>query len=168
MKIISQDLQEQKKAKLPHEIFTLNAVMLHLFLPVALLKFGDPTLTIKLPIFLSTIIIIWTYFRNKKSKKTDSLLVQIHWQLSLNRYKFLIIAYVFYIIINSISLVFFADNPKGMHGTSVIETVFLILGVVPLFIAIFLSVLLGSGSMFNARRGEVPIKLLAKFKKNLQ
>ena len=80
-----------------------------------------------------------------------------------NRYKFLIAAYIFYVLINSVSLLFFADAPKGMDGQSVIESVFLILGIVPLFIAVFISVVLGSGSMFNAGRGEVPIKMLEKF-----
>jgi len=156
MKIISEDKSEQKLAKIPHEIFTVNAALLHLFLPAAMLKLGEPRFAISAPIVISIFIIIWTYFRTKKSIKNDSLLVQIHWQISLNRYKFLIGAYIFYFLVNVVSLLFFADAPKGMDGQSVIENVFLILGVVPLFAMVFLSVLLGSGSMFNARRGEVP------------
>jgi len=163
MKIISNNKLEQKKAKTPHEIFTLNTAILHLFLPTAMLKFGDPTLTISLPIFLSTLIIIWTYFRTKKSYKDDSLLEKIHWQISFNRYKPLIGTYIFYFLVITISQIVFADSPKDMNGENLMANVFLILAIVPLFIVVFLSVLLGSGSMFNAGRGEVPIKILSKY-----
>jgi membrane protease YdiL (CAAX protease family) len=163
MKIISEDKKEQRLAKIPHEVFTVNAAIIHLFLTTAMLKFGDPRFAITLPIVISMVIIIWTYFRTKKSIKNDSLLVKIHWQLSLNRYKPLIVTYIFYFLVNGITMVVFADSVKGMDGQNVMQDVFLILAIVPLFITVFLSVLLGSGSMFNAGKGEVPPKLLAKF-----
>lgn len=163
MKIISNNKIEKKRAKTPHEIFTLNTAILHLFLPASMLKFGDPALTISLPIFLSIFIIIWTYFRTKKAHKNDSLLEKIHWQISLNRYKPLIGAYIFYFAVILVAKLVFADAAVDMNGENLMENVFLILAVVPLFMVVFLSVLLGSGSIFNAGRGEVPIKLLAKY-----
>ena len=160
MKIISQDKNEQKLAKIPHEIFTINAALIHLFLATAMLKFGDPKFAINLPIMISVCIIIWTYFRNKKAQKYDCDLVKIHWQISLKRYKSLIFVYIFYFLINYIVILAIGDTATGINGDNLMQNVFLILSVVPLFVVVFLSVLLGSGSMFNAGRGEVPIKLL--------
>ena len=156
MKTISTDKKQQRLAKIPHEIFTLNTALLHLFLPAAMLKFGDPRLTITLPIILSLIIIIWTYFRTQKAKKTDSELVKIHWQISLNRYKPMIGVYIFYFLVIGVSYLAFSDAPRDMNGENLMQNVSLILAIVPLFVVVFLSVLLGSGSMFNAGRGEVP------------
>lgn len=154
MKIISTDKYQQKQAKIPHELFTVNAALVHLFLPVAMLKFSNAHFAITLPILLSIFIIIWTYFRTQKAKKVDCELVKDHWQISLNRYKILIGAYILYAVINIVGYFISSGEIVGMNGESITANIFLIISIIPLFIAVFLSVLLGSGSLYNAGKGE--------------
>ncbi|SFV83154.1 hypothetical protein MNB_SUP05-12-464 [hydrothermal vent metagenome] len=113
-------------------------------------------------IALSLCIIAYTFFRTKKAKQNDAYLVYLHWQLSLNRYKLLIGAYVFYFIVISLSLVITSDAPASMDGSSIIDSILSLLGVVPLFFAVLVSVVLGSGSMFNAGRGEIDKAFMQK------
>jgi hypothetical protein len=112
---------------------------------------------------VSMAIILYTYFRTKKAKVDDVYLVYIHWQMSLNRYKILISAYVFYFLITSLGMVIGDNNVSSMDGTSIIESILTLLGIVPLFFAVLISAVLGSGSMFNAGRGEVDQKIAQKY-----
>jgi len=113
------------------------------------------SLAISTSIVISLCIITYTFFRTKKAKKNDPNLVYLHWQLSLGRYKLLIGAYVFYFLVTSLSLVIGTDAPASMDGSKIVDSILDLLGVVPLFFAILVSVVLGSGSMFNAGRGEI-------------
>ncbi|MBL6977181.1 MAG: hypothetical protein ISR70_03890, partial [Candidatus Thioglobus sp.] len=82
-------------------------------------------------------------------------LVYLHWQLSLNRYKILIAAYIFYFLITSLGLLIGDGGVSSMDGTSITGSIMTLLGTVPLFFAVLISAVLGSGSMFNAGRGEI-------------
>jgi len=140
--------QERREAKAAHELFTINAILVH---------------AIGLTVLVSMAIILYTYFRTKKAKVDDVYLVYIHWQMSLNRYKILISAYVFYFLITSLGMVIGDNNVSSMDGTSIIESILTLLGIVPLFFAVLISAVLGSGSMFNAGRGEVDQKIAQKY-----
>jgi hypothetical protein len=157
--------EERRSAKAPHELFTVNTVIVHLFFSLAMIKLFNMgmNLAIGSSIALSFFIIVYTFFRTKKSKQDDPYLVYLHWQLSLNRYKLLIGAYVFYFLVNSLSLVITTDAPASMDGSNIMDSILSLLGVVPLFFAVLISVVLGSGSMFNAGRGEVDEKLSQKY-----
>jgi hypothetical protein len=78
--------------------------------------------------------------------------------MSLNRYKILIIAYVFYILIISLGLIIGDNGVSSMDGTSITGSILTLLGTMPLFFAMLVSAVLGSGSMFNAGRDEVEQK----------
>ena len=86
----------------------------------------------------------------------------LHWQLSLNRYRLLIGAYVFYFLINGLSLLF-VDGTHSMDGTNITDFILSLLSAVPLFFSVLISVVLGSGSMFNAGRGEISEKMIQKY-----
>ncbi len=154
---IKASAKDRKSAKAPHELFAVNTVIVHLFFSLGMVKlFSLPmSLAIATSIVISLCIITYTFFRTKKAKKNDSHLVYLHWQLSLGRYKLLIGAYVFYFLVTSLSLVVGADAPASMDGSKIVDSILDLLGVVPLFFAILVSVVLGSGSMFNAGRGEI-------------
>ncbi len=118
---------------------------------------------IGLTIVISIGIISYTNLCNKKAKKNDAYLVNLHWQMSLNCYKILIIAYVFYILIISLGLIIGDNGVSSMDGTSITGSILTLLGTVPLFFAVLVSAVLGSGSMFNAGRGEVEQKFTQKY-----
>ena len=156
---------ERRSAKAPHELFTINAMIVHLIFSLGMVKLFNLSMSfaIATSIALSFCIIAYTFFRTKKAKRNDAYLVYLHWQLSLNRYKLLIGAYVFYFIVISLSLVITSDAPASMDGSSIIDSILSLLGVVPLFFAVLVSVVLGSGSMFNAGRGEIDKAFMQKY-----
>jgi hypothetical protein len=163
MQQITTDSNDIKKGKIPHEIFTVNILLVHLFLSVAILKFGNAHLALNIPIVISLIIIIWSYFQNQKVAKTDSCFVKIHWQLSINRYKYLIISYIVYAIILGIGTIISSGAPASMDGTNIMYTVFHRLSVIPLFLTVLVLAIVGSGSLFNVSKGEVPAKMIKKY-----
>ncbi len=157
--------QERREAKAAHELFTINAILVHVIGSLGLIKLLNTSLNIAigLTVVVSMAIILYTYFRTKKAKVDDVYLVYIHWQMSLNRYKILISAYIFYFLITSLGVVIGDNNVSSMDGTSIIESILTLLGIVPLFFAVLISAVLGSGSMFNAGRGEVDQKIAQKY-----
>ncbi len=157
--------QECKSAKVAHELFTINAILIHVIGGLGLIKLLNTSmdLAIGLTIAISAIIIAYTYLRTKKAKENDSYLVYLHWQLSLSRYKILISAYLFYFLITSLGLVIGDSGMSSMDGTSITGSILTLLGTVPLFFAVLISAVLGSGSMFNAGRGEVEQKFVQKY-----
>jgi hypothetical protein len=50
-----------------------------------------------------------------------------------------------------------------MDGSTILESILNLLGIVPMFFAVLISVVLGSGSLFNAGRAEVDKKLSLKY-----
>jgi ABC-type long-subunit fatty acid transport system fused permease/ATPase subunit len=52
---------------------------------------------------------------------------------------------------------------SSMDGVSIINSIMTLLGIVPLFFAVLVSAVLGSGSMYNAARGEVEQKFVQKY-----
>ena len=165
--IIKIDATEQarKSAKAAHELFTINAILVHVIGALGLIKLLNTSLNIAVisAISISVVIIIYTYFRTKKAKKNDTYLVYLHWQLSFNRYKILIIAYGFYFLVTSLGLVIGDGGVSSMDGTSITDSILTLLGIVPLFFAVLISAVLGSGSMFNAGRSEIEQKFAQKY-----
>lgn len=165
IKTIPADAKQRRQAKAPHELFTVNTVIVNLFFSVALIKLFNLSMSIAIgsAIVVSLCIIVYTFYRTKKAKLNDHYLVYLHWQLSLNRYKLLISAYVFYFLVTSLSLIIVTDAPASMDGTNIMQSILGLLGVVPLFFAVLILVVLGSGSMFNAGRGEIDETFTKKY-----
>lgn len=157
--------QNRKRAKAAHELFTINTILIHIIGTLGLIKLLNTSMNVAigLTIVVSMGIIFYTYLRTKKAKKSDAYLVYLHWQMSLNRYKILIIAYVFYILIISLGLIIGDNGVSSMDGNSITGSILTLLGTVPLFFAVLVSAVLGSGSMFNAGRGEVEQKFTQKY-----
>ncbi len=157
--------QERKAAKSAHELFTINAILVHVIGALGLIKLLNTSLdiAISLTIAISAIIITYTYLRTKKAKQNDPYLVYLHWQLSLNRYKILISAYVFYFLITMLGMLIGDGGMSSMDGTSITSSIMTLLGIVPLFFSVLVSAVLGSGSMYNAGRGEVDQKFTQKY-----
>jgi hypothetical protein len=157
--------QERKRAKAAHELFTINTILVHIIGTLGLIKLLNTSMNIAigLTIIVSIGVIIYTYLHTQKIKKNDGYLVYLHWQMSLNRYKILITAYVFYALIISLGLWIGDNGISSMDGTSIIGSILTLLGIVPLFFAVLILTVLGSGSMFNAGRGEVEQKFAQKY-----
>ncbi|MDC0447384.1 hypothetical protein OAL99_05810, partial [Gammaproteobacteria bacterium] len=114
-------------------------------------------------IAISLIVILFTYFKTKQLKGSDQEFDYLNWQLSLNRYKMLIGAYVFFFL--SMFMGFFTSlgGSSSMDGYSISEAIFLLLGIVPLFIVILIGIIIGSGSIYSAGKGEITKKFAEKY-----
>jgi hypothetical protein len=161
---IKASAKDRKSAKTPHELFTINMVIVHLFFSLGMVKLLDlkKDEAIAIAISISLCIILYTFFKTKKVKEKSPRLVYLHWKLSLDRYKLVIGAYVFSFIVTSLSFFIDADAPVSMDGTNIWGEIFSFLGIVPLFFVVLVSMVLGSGSMFNAGRGEIDQAFMQK------
>lgn len=157
-------IKEKKKAKIPHELFTINAIVVHLFLPATVMKFGDSEYALGVPLIISLIIIGYTFLHTKKAKIQDSYFVFIHWQWSMNWYKPVLISYVVAIFI--ILLGFIISYSSDDNMAKIIDMVFLRLSLAPPFFTILVAFVVMSGAMFNAGCGEIPEKLMLKYPQN--
>lgn len=154
--------QEKKKARIAHEVFTFNAIVVHLFIPVAIMKFGNSQYALAIPIFISLAIIFYTYYKTNKVFATkNSYYLYIHWRWSLNWYKPVLIAYGVSISIVLIGQLISLNSDTNM--ADIINTVFLRIAIAPTFIVILIAFVVISGAMFNSGRGEIPEKLAKKY-----
>lgn len=161
---IDSNYQEIKLAKTAHELFTINIMVVHLFLSLALIKIFSFSMSMAIfsVIGVSSLIITYTYFQVNKLKSSPKSLSYLHWQLSFNRYKMIIISYICYFIILLIGS-FFDNGKTGMDGSSIVEAITMRLSIIPVFIAVLLGAVLGSGSVFNAGRSEISKKFAKKY-----
>jgi len=152
-------------AKNAHELFTINLMIVHLFLALGLNKLFavDMNTSIASSIAISLVVILFTYFKTKQLKDSDQEFDYLNWQLSLNRYKMLIGAYIFFFLSMFMGIFTSSGGSNSMDGHSISEAIFLLLGIVPLFIVILIGIIIGSGSIYSAGKGEITKKFAEKY-----
>lgn len=153
-----------KHAKQAHELFTINLILVHIFLSVAIMKFLDIRYAINVPISVSLLLIVWTYFKVQTIKKTASYFVYLHWQIAFNWYKPLLGAYVFYwLMTGGNALLNLGKTVDSMDGTNPFDLIVLMIATVPLFLMVLFLFVVGSGLMFNATKAEVSEKWIKQY-----
>lgn len=160
MIVLSKNKQEKKQAQTPHELFTINIIIVHIFMPIFVTKFMGLNYLILCLIF-SLSIIFFTYWKKNKLKNTASYFVYLHWQYAFNWYKPVLIAYGVSAIIALLGL-FIASQSQG-NMKDIISSIFTMISLVPLFFTILTAFVVESGLMFSAGRGEVQQKLMDKY-----
>ena len=163
MIILSKDKQEQKLAQTPHELFTINIIIVHILLPLGLVKFVGASYLF-LAIITSLLIIAFTYWKTQKIKTTSQYFVYLHWQYALNHYKPVLIVYGVSVVIFLLGW-FISSNSQG-NMQDIIKNIFTLLSVIPLFFTVLTVFVIESGLMFSAGRGEVQQKLIDKYPNN--
>lgn len=160
---LSKNKQERKQAQTPHELFTLNIIVVHIFMPVFVMKFSDLKY-LSLCFITSLLIIFFTYWKKEQLKKTGAYFVYLHWQYAFNWYKPVLIAYGVSIVITLLGI-FIASQSQG-NMKEIIGNIFTMISLVPLFFTVLTAFVVESGLMFSASRGEVQQKLMDKYSKN--
>jgi hypothetical protein len=130
---------------------------------------------------LSVAVILFTWIRAARAPTTQPWFVAAHWRLSASRYRVLLAAYVISAAV--VSLAFFggddhadlerriAELPPAMQemerhkldSQDMGSAIWARIGVVPLLLAVMALIMLESGALYQAGRGEVPDSLVARF-----
>jgi hypothetical protein len=162
----------RRQAKSAHELAMVNLILVNLLMLIALLagsflQHGSPLVDYKLvgvlvPFFVSLAIIAFTFIKAARLAGGGPWFVAAHWRLATNRYKILLIAYAVGAgLIGTGWLLSMAQKSAGMQ-----ELMFVALqrvAIAPVLIALMVLIMLESGALYQAGRGEVPDSLITRF-----
>jgi hypothetical protein len=166
------DESTKRKAKTPHELAMVNLLLFNLLLLIALLagsflQKGSALADYKLagvlvPLFLSLSIVTYSFARARTTAADGPWFVAAHWKLATNRYRILLIAYVVGAALIGLGwLLSQAQRDPRME-----ELMFIALqrvAIAPILLSLMVLIMLESGSLYQAGRGEVPDGLAKRF-----
>jgi hypothetical protein len=181
----------RRKAKTPHELAMVNLIVFNLLIGVALLagSMAEPDsligrykwLAVSIPLALSLGLIGVTWIKSRRPGKDTSWFASTHWRLAASRYRLILIAYLVCAAILSIALLGKTDEteiaaqlrtlPPAMQemerhkieSQDMASAIWARIGVVPLLLAVMVTIMLESGALYQAGRGELPDTLVARF-----
>ncbi|WP_296898688.1 hypothetical protein [Thiohalocapsa sp.] len=186
------DEGQRRKGRAPHELAMINLLLFNLLIGVALLagSMAEPDSLIHklkwpavaLPLAASLVVMVITWVRASRGAKHAPWFAAAHWRLAAGRWRILLLAYV--ISAGVVSLAFLggdgdttafeariADLPPAMQamerrkaasqdmGTAIWARI----GVVPLLLTVMTLIMLESGALYQAGRGEVPDSVTKRF-----
>jgi hypothetical protein len=185
------DDQQQRRAKAPHELAMINLLLFNLLIGVALLggSMAQPDSVIAaykwfgvaLPTALSLAVMLFTWVRAARAPNSQPWFVAAHWRLSAGRYRVLLAAYLVSAVVVSLALFGGDDHselerriaglPPAMQemerhkldSQDMGSAIWARIGVVPLLLTVMGLIMLESGALYQAGRGEVPDSLVARF-----
>lgn len=184
------DETTRRKAKTPHELAMVNLIVFNLLIGVALLagSMAEPDsmigrykwIAVSIPLALSLVLIGVTWIKSRRPGEA-SWFAATHWRLAASRYRLILIAYLVCAAILSIALLGKPDEteiaaqlktlPPAMQemerhkieSQDMASAIWARIGVVPLLLAVMVSIMLESGALYQAGRGELPDALVARF-----
>jgi hypothetical protein len=185
------DDEQKRRGKSPHELAMINLLLFNLLAAVALLagSMAEPDsliaaykwLGVALPMALSLRVILFTWWRAASARGSGHWFVAAHWQLSARRYRVLLAAYAISAAVVSLAFVGgggqaelerrIADLPPAMQemerhkleSQDMGSAIWARIGVVPLLLTVMALIMLESGALYQAGRGEVPDGVIARF-----
>ena len=162
----------RRQAKSAHELAMVNLILVNLSMLIALLagsflQHGSPLIDYKLvgvlaPFLISLGIIAFTFIKAARLTGVGPWFVVVHWRLATLRYKILLAAYaVGGALIGGGWLLSTAQKTAGMQ-----ELMFVALqrvAIAPVLIALMVLIMLESGALYQAGRGEVADGLIKRY-----
>ena len=166
------DETTRRRARTPHELAMVNLLMINLLMLVVLLagsfvQKGSALADYKLvgvltPLAISLAIVAFTFVESGKTAAGGPWFVAVHWKLATGRYKILLIAYVAGAALIGLGWLL----AQGQKDPGMAELMFIALqrvAIAPILIVLMALIMLESGSLGQAGRGEVPNGLVARF-----
>lgn len=185
--IFTVSVEQIRRAKTPHEVAMINLLLLNLPLAIAILagSMAAPEtliarwkwLLIALPLVASLSLLIYIWRRAAASRSSADWFVAMHWRLSARRAPLLLGGY----LLTAALLGFSAlgdgaavseqrlnELPPAMQemerrkyaSQNLGAAVWARIAVVPLLLVVMVSIMLESGGIYQAGRGELPDGLL--------
>jgi hypothetical protein len=162
----------RSQAKSPHELAMVNLLLCNLLMLIALLGGSflekDSTLApyralgVAIPLGLSLAIMVYSFLRARRAAAEGSWFVTAHWQLATGRYRILLLVYLAGAGLIGLGwLLAHLQQQPGMQ-----DMMFIALqrvAIAPLLIALMVLIMLESGAMYQAQRGELPERQVQRF-----
>jgi len=147
--------EESKRAKWPHEIFTINLVFNHILVFASTLGvfFTFPYLVLIVPV-TSFCIISYIFYKGRKVASSDeTAFVKAHWQIATRRNRQ-------FTLLLSVTCAILGGGYwlSKMLGWSSVATFALLggAGLLPFMVTLLLLIVLGNESVHLARIGKLP------------
>jgi uncharacterized membrane protein len=166
------DTTARRRAKSPHELAMVNLLLFNLLLLIGLLAGSflprDSALAhykalgVIIPLAISLAIVAYTFVKAGGAGAVGPWFVAAHWRLATDRYKILLLSYIVGAAL--IGLGWLLSLTQAVRGMQ--ELMFIALqrvAIAPVLIALMVLIMLESGSIYQAGRGEVPDGLLKRF-----
>jgi hypothetical protein len=148
-----------KRAKTPHELSMLNLVAFHLLAAPASIVLNIGLLGFLVPLSLSLSFIAFVWYQALKGKQAAPWFVEMHWRLSANRTKILMVGYLITAAILGFAFLVTAGSAKSHIMMVALSRV----AAVPVLITVMVCFVLESSAIYQAGRGEVPDGLAKRF-----
>ncbi len=185
------DETTRRQAKSPHELAMINLIVFNLMIGGALLagSMAQPDsligrykwLAVAVPLLVSLLVIGLTWLRSRHPGAGMHWFAQSHWRLAAARYRLILGGYLVCAALLSVALL---DRPDESRIAEQIKhlppamqemerrklesqhmggAVWARIGVVPLLLSIMVTIMLESGALYQAGRGELPDPLVKRF-----
>jgi hypothetical protein len=147
-----------RNASLPHSLFILNLLIVHLFASYTMLELGYGKQVIFIP-FVSMVILALLWFKTKQLivAPTVDWFTKTHWLLMTKRIRMLLIFYVVGLVLGGFTYLMVGMSP--LKGND-ITTIALRMGAVPVFLGLLVTFVLSGGSIYDAQRGVIGQKII--------
>ena len=156
---IQSTAEERKQAQNPHNIFVAGVFAFDLLMTPAVLGLKIGMIGLLIPLVCSGSLLLYIYLR---SRKQTSWFVDMHWRLTWNRSRLLLLGYAIsaFLVMAAWLLSMISSDP---HMASIIWTALTRIALMPTLIFVLLTSVLEASAIAQATNGEVPDKLAAKY-----
>jgi hypothetical protein len=146
-----------KSAALPHSLFILNLILVHLFASYTMLELGYGKEVVFIPfVSIAILTILWLKAKQIRNNGTDWF-TTVHWLLMTKRARLLLIFYVVGLVLGGFT--YFMVGMSPLKGND-INTIALRMGAVPIFLGLLVTFVLSAGSIYDAQRGVIGQKII--------
>lgn len=162
----------RRQAKPPHELSMINLLLFNLLMLIALLggsfiqkdsALADYRLAgVLVPLLLSIAVIVYTYVRASKAEANEHWFIAAHWRLAGGRYKILLIAYVVGAALIGLGWLL-AQSHSDPRMADLMFVALQRVAIAPMLITLMVLIMLESGALYQAGRGEVPNGIIKRF-----
>ncbi len=186
------DEAQRRRGRAPHELAMINLLLFNLLIGVALLagSMAAPDSLIArlkwpavaLPLVASLAVMAFTWVRAARAARQGPWFAAAHWRLTAQRWRVLLLAYLVSGVIVSLALfdgdgdttafeARIADLPPAIQtmerskaaSQDMGMAIWARIGVVPLLLGVMTLIMLESGALYQAGRGEVQDSLAERF-----
>jgi hypothetical protein len=114
------------------------------------------------PLAVSLSIVAYTFVKAKKLSETGPWFVAAHWRLATGRYKILLIAYLVGAVLIGLGWLL-SQSQTDPRMEDLMFVALQRVAIAPILISLMVLIMLESGSLYQAGRGEIPDGILKRF-----
>ncbi|MCF6281167.1 MAG: hypothetical protein L3J28_02975 [Candidatus Polarisedimenticolaceae bacterium] len=153
--------EEWKKARIPHEIFITNMAGNHILMFVSALGMvGSYWQPLAMVPVISFCTLIYTLWRARQAKKTDSWFVMCHWQIAARRSRLFIGMLLMMSCVAGLGWVGYAYF--GMMKIAAYATVGGV-GILPTLVTVLILIVMESDAMHLAKQCKLPDDMIIRY-----